>query len=108
MKLIKLNTRTYDIKALYHKAQTDAQRALLGYIVKTGLTNHPTFGGALTFLADVEKAKADGLIYTVESCVDATTEKNISHIAQLALNGGFNAFAFSKADIRAILKALND
>ena len=108
MKIIKLNTHVYDIKALYRKAHTSAQRALLGYIVKAGLTDDPTFGGALAFLADVEKAKADGLIYTVESLVDAQTEKSIFHIAQLALDGGFNNFAFSKAYIRAILKALND
>ena len=107
MKKITMNYHGYDIKALYHKASTPAQRALLGYIIKAGLAEDTTFGGALAFLADVEKAKANGLIYTVESLVNHATEKNISHIAQLALDGGFDAFAFSKADIRAILKALN-
>lgn len=106
MKIIKLYDTIYDIKTLYRKANTPAQRALVGYITKAGLTNDALFGGAFKLLCDVERCMDNGDIYMIHSYVDKEMEKKISHVAQLALDGKFNDFAIRKADIDSIIKAL--
>lgn len=106
MKIIKLYDILYDVKTLYRKANTPAQRALVGYIVKAGLTNDSIFGGAFKLLCDVERCMNNEEIYMIHNYTEDVTEKKISHVAQLALDGKFNDFAIRKADIDSIIKAL--
>lgn len=106
MKIIKLYDTTHDIRTLYRKANTPAQMALVGYITKGGLTQDAIFGGAFKLLCDVERCMDNGDIYTIQNYVDRETASKISHVAQLALDGHFDAFAIRKADRDAILKSL--
>jgi hypothetical protein len=108
MKIIKLSDTVYDIRALYRKANTPSQRALVGYIIKAGLTGDTIFGGAFKLLCDVERCMDNGEIYMIQSYVDKETEKKISHVAQLALDGKFDGFAIRKAEMETIIKALAD
>lgn len=108
MKIVKLYDTIYEINTLYHKANTPAQRALAGYIIKSGKTQDSIFGGAFQLLCDVERCMRNEDIYMIHSYVDRKTESMISHVAQKALNGDFNAFVLRKADIEAIVKALSE
>lgn len=106
MKIIKLYDTIHDIRTLYRKANTPAQKALVGYITKAGLTQDPIFGGAFKLLCDVERCMDNGDIYTIQNYVERETANKISHVAQLALNGHFDAFAISKAEMEKTLKSL--
>lgn len=106
MKIIKLYDTIHDIRTLYRKANTPAQRSLVGYITKAGLTQDPIFGGAFKLLCDVERCMDKGEIYTIQNYVEREMASKISHVAQLALDGHFDAFALRKADMDAILKSL--
>ena len=105
-KIIKLYDTVYEIRALYRKANTPSQRALVGYITKAGLTQDAIFGGAFKLLCDVERCMDNREIYTIQSYVEREMASKISHIAQLALDGHFDDFAYRKADIDSILKSL--
>ena len=106
MKIIKLYDTIYDIRSLYRKANTPAQRALVGYIIKAGLTQDPIFGGAFHLLCSVERCMGNNDIYTIQSYVDTETERKISYVAQAALDGQFDSFAMRKADMETIVKSL--
>lgn len=107
MKIVKLYDTVYeDIRTMYRKANTLAQRALLGYITKAGLTQDPIYGGAFKLLCDVERCMDNGEIYMIQSYIERETEKKIIYITQCALDGKFDDFAIRKADIDRILKSL--
>ena len=106
MKIIKLYDTIYDIRTLYRKANTSAQRALASYIVKAGMTNDSIFGGAFQFLCDVERCKANNIIYEVHSYVSNEEKNKISYVAQMALDGKFDCFMMKKSEMDAIVKAL--
>jgi len=108
MKIVKLYDTVYDIRTLYRKANTPAQRALVGYIIKAGMTQDTIFGGAFQLLCDVERCMSNETIYTIHSYVDRETENKISYVAQLALDGKFDAFTLRKADMDAIVRNLAD
>ena len=108
MKIVKLYDTTYDIRTMYRKANTPAQRALVGYIIKAGKTQDPIFGGAFKLLCDVERCMSNEEIYIIHSYVDKETETKVSHVAQLALDGKFDCFTIRKADMDNIAKALAD
>lgn len=106
MKTIKLYDTTYDILTLYRKAKSPAQRALAGYIVKSGELHNPIFGGAFHFLRQVEAAMATEEIYDIMPFVDADTKKRIIYIAQLAIDGELDKFAFTERQIKDNIKHL--
>lgn len=108
MKTIKLYSTTYDIRTLYRKANTQAQRALVGYIIKAGMTHDTIFGGAFKLLCDVERCMNDEEIYEIYSLEDNETKAKIKHIAQLALDGKFDCFTIRKADMEATVRAMAD
>lgn len=106
MKIIKLYDTTYDILTLYRKAKSPAQRALAGYIVKSGNIHNPIFGGAFHFLREVERAMWDNEIYDIHPYVDDITKRQIIHVAQLAIDGDLDKFAMSERQIKDTIKYL--
>lgn len=108
MKIIKLYDTVHEIRAFYRKANTPAQRALVGYITKAGLTQDAIFGGAFKLLCDVERCMDNGEIYTIQNYVEREMASKISHVAQLALDGHFDAFAISKTEMEKTLKSLSE
>lgn len=106
MRSIKLHAIEYDILTLYRKAKTPAQRALAGYIVKSGNIHNPIFGGAFHFLREVEHCMYDEEIYEIYSFVDSTVKKQIVHVAQLAIDGDLDKFAMSEREIKDTIKHL--
>lgn len=103
---IKIYDITYDTLTLYRKANTTAQRALAGYIIKSGKVFDPIFGGAFALLRSIERCNASGEIYELYSVVDDQTKKKIIHVAQLALDGKLDKFTVSERERNDTVKAL--
>ena len=108
MKTIKVVATIYDIRTLYKKAKTSAQRALLGYMTKAGVTTDPIFGGAFNVLRNIEWCMDGEEIYSLYPLEDSETTKKILHVAQLALDGEFASFSFSTREIDNIIKCMNN
>ena len=100
MKVITVRQHYYAIEALYSKANTKSQRAILGYMVKAGLVNDAVYGGAFHLVKEIESYHG---IYVINTNEDAKTTKEIIHIAESAMSGMWDEFAFSEREISTIL-----
>ena len=108
MKVIKVYDVIYDIDILYKEAKTNAQRALFGFMLKTGVVNNATFGGAFRVLKIIEKCNGNKEIYKLicgDTC-DYDEERKIYTIVEAALHGEFNCFALSEKEISTTVKHL--
>lgn len=108
MKTIKVMATMTDIRLLYKKANTPAQRALLGYMTKTGVVTDPIFGGAFNLLRSIEWCMEGSVIYNLYPLEDTETTKKIVHVAQLALDGEFDDFSIKVREIENIIKCMNN
>lgn len=108
MKTIKVGAAIVDIRLLYKKANTPAQRALLGYMTKTAVVTDPIFGGAFNLLRGIEWCMEGSVIYNLYPLEDSVTTKKIIHIAQLALDGEFDSFTIKAKEIENIIKCMNN
>ncbi len=108
MKTIKVVTAVNDIRTLYKRANTSAQRALLGYMVKTGEVSDSIFGGAFNLLHGIEWCMEEEVIYRLYPLEDANVVKKIIDVAQSALDGEYNSFSFSAKEIDNIIKCLEN
>ena len=103
---IKICDISYEPIVLYRKANTPAQRALVGYMIKAGVACDPIFGGAFKVLRSIEYCMDENEIYELYNLVDAETKRKILHIAQLALDGKLDRFAISERERNDTLKNL--
>ena len=108
MKTIKVIAQTTDIKTLYKRAKTSAQRSLLGYMAKTGVVTNPIFCGAFNVLRNIEWCMEGDEIYSLYPIEDSSTVAKIVNIAQSALDGDFNSFAFSAREIDNIIRCMEN
>ena len=103
---IKVYDAIYDTMSIYKNANTSAQRALAGYIIKSGRTGDPIFGGAFALLQNIEYCNANREIYKLYPMVDKETEKKIIHVAQIAMDGKFDKFIISEKERQDTIKYL--
>lgn len=103
---IKIYDVIHEPITLYRKANTPAQRALVGYITKAGLINDAIFGGAFNVLKGIEKCMGNEEIYELYSVVDSETKRKILYIVQLALDGKFDRFTISEREKNDIIRNL--
>lgn len=108
MKTIKVIATTIDVRTLYKKAGTSAQRALLGYMAKTGVITNPIFCGAFNVLRNIEWCMDGEEIYNLYPVEDSITVAKIIDIAQSALDGDFNSFSFSVREIDNIIRCMEN
>lgn len=108
MKTIKIIATTVDVPTLYKRTRTSAQRALLGYMAKTGVITDPVFCGAFNILRNIEWCMSGGEIYTLYPIEDSATVAKIIDIAQSALDGNFDSFAFSMREVDNIIKCMDN
>lgn len=108
MTTIKITDITYDTLTLYRKANTNAQKALAGYIIKSGQICNPIFGGAFALLRGIERCMMDREIYRLYPNTDYETERMIIHIAQLALDGKLNKFMLKESERINTIKCLTE
>ena len=108
MRTVKIIATTSDIRTLYKKARTSAQRALLGYMAKTGVVTNPIFCGAFNALRNIEWCMDGNEIYNLYPFEDSNTTTKIINIIQSALDGEFDSFAFSAREIDNIIRCMED
>lgn len=108
MKTIKVIATTTDVPTLYKRANTSAQRALLGYMAKTGVITNPVFCGAFNVLRSIEWCMEGYEIYNLYPIEDSATVSKIINIAQSALDGNFDSFAFSSREVDNIIKCMEN
>lgn len=108
MKTVKVVSATNDILTMYKRADTYAQRALLGYMVKTGEVANPIYGGAFNLLHGIEWCMEEEVIYRLYPLDDSNTVKKIIDVAQSALDGEFNSFSFSVKEIDNIVRCMEN
>ena len=105
MKTITVQQHYYAIEALYSKAKTKSQKAILGYMVKAGLANDAVYGGAFHLVREIESYHG---IYILSTNEDAKTTKEIIRIAESAMAGLWDEFTFSEREISTILIQLGN
>ena len=108
MTTIKIIETIYNPIVLYKKSNSLAQRALAGYMIKSGYVNDPLFGGAFKCLREIEHCMDYNEIYKLYSLVSADAQKRILLVAQMALDGKFDKFALSERECRNNIKNLMD
>ena len=99
MKVVNANQLYYAPEALYKKANTKSLRALLGYMAKGGFIRDPIYGGAFRLLKEIESC--DG-IYIIQSNEKSKVAMEIINIADAAMHGLWDDFAFSEREIKTI------
>ena len=99
MKVIKVSQMYYEPETLYKKAKTKSQRALLGYMAKGGFIRDPIYGGAFKLVREIESYAGIYVLQTEEKPKFAT---EIIRIAESAILGMWDDFAFSEKDIKNI------
>jgi len=105
MKIIEVKSVYYNIVSFYKKANTKTQRALLGYIIKGGHVSDPIYGGAFDLVREIEKCVG---VYLLQSAENYETVEAIVHIAESAMLGMWDDFAFSEREINTILIQLGN
>lgn len=104
MKNIKVTCATYEPKALYQKAKSKNQRALLGYMVKAGYARDPIYGGAFRLVTEVERCAG---LYYLETSEIPKVAGEIIRITESAMAGLWDELAFSEREINHILYQLD-
>lgn len=99
MKIIKVNRLYCEPQSLYKKAKTKSQRALLGYMAKGGFICDPIYVGAFRLVREIESC--DG-VYVLQTEENPKTTMEIIRIAEDAMKGMWDDFAFSEREIKTI------
>lgn len=99
MKIVKANRLYCEPHSLYKKANTKTQRALLGYMAKGGFIRDPIYVGAFRLVREIEKC--DG-IYVIDTDEQPNVVMEIVNIAECALKGMWDDFAFTEREIKTI------
>lgn len=108
MKTIKVIASVTDVPTLYKRTRTSAQRALLGYMAKTGVITNPIFCGAFNVLRSIEWCMEGEEIYSLYPMENSTTVAEIINIAQSALDGSFDSFSFSAREVDNIIRCMEN
>lgn len=108
MKTIKTMEIIIDPLTMYKQTKTPAQRALAGYIMKSGNAYDSIFGGAFHLLRQVERYMELKEIYYIMPCSGAESIKQIVHIAQSAIDGDLDQFAMTEKEIANTIKYLQE
>ena len=104
MTQIDVKLKYYTMQKMYERATTKKQRALLGYMIKTGYANEPVFKSAFRLLCKIEKCKG---VYILVRSIDTRTYDAIINIVDAAMHGQYDAFALTERDIGKILQQIN-
>lgn len=99
MKTIKANRLYCEPYSLYKKANTKSTRALLGYMAKGGFIRDPIYVGAFKLIREIESC--DG-IYVLETEEKPKVTMEIINIAESAMKGMWDDFAFTEREIKTI------
>jgi hypothetical protein len=105
---IKINHHVFDTLTLYKRANTDAQRALAGYIIHSGKTNDPILGGAFHVLCRIERCNDTGEIYELFNLLDGDEKRELLDKVQMAMDGDFDKYMFSENTRKNMIRNLTE
>lgn len=105
---IKINHHTFETLTLYKRANTEAQRALAGYIIRSGKVGDPILGGAFHVLRKIEECNEEGEIYELYNLVCAEDKRKIIGYAQMAMDGDLDKFMIPETERRNMVKHLSE
>lgn len=105
MKIIEVKSVYYNIVSLYKKANTKTQRALIGHIIKGGHVGDPLYGGAFNLVREIESTVE---IYDLKCDEGPEVMEAIVDIAESAMLGMWDDWAFSEREIKIILMQLSN
>lgn len=103
---IKINTHLFETLTLYKRASTEAQRALAGYIIRSGKVNDPILGGAFHVLCKIERCNEEGEIYELYNLLSSQEKRKVLDYVQMAMDGELDQFMVSEAERRNMIKCL--
>lgn len=106
MKAIDVVKTKPNMRMMYRLANTQSQRALVGYIAKKGMTHNPIFGAAFNMLHNIELCMNKSMIYAINPLEDIKTMNKIVGVVQSALDGKYDMFAFSQKEVNNIILCL--
>ena len=92
-----------ELICMYKRAKTYEQRSLLGYMVKQGVANSNILCGAFNLLCDIQKCVG---IYILVPCENPDVANMIANVAEDAILGKYDRYAFSNREIAKILKEI--
>lgn len=99
MKIVKAKRLYCEPQSLYKKANTKTQRALLGYMAKGGFIRDPLYVGAFRLVREIESYAG---LYVIETDEMPEVAMEIIHIAESAILGMWDDFAFTEREIKNI------
>lgn len=105
---IKIDHHTYNTLTLYKRASTETQRALAGYIIRSGKTNDPILGGAFHVLKKIESCNDDCVVYELYNLLSTEEKRKILNYVQMAMDGDFDAFMFNETERKNMIKHLSE
>jgi hypothetical protein len=103
---IKINTHVYETFTLYKRANTEAQKGLAGFIIKSGKANDPILGGAFHVLCKIEHCNDVGEVYELYNLLKPEEKRKLLDYVQMAMDGELDKYMFSEAERRAMIKCL--
>lgn len=103
---IKITHHVYETITLYKRANTEAQRALAGYIIRTGKVNDPLLGGAFHVLRKIEHCNEEGEIYELYNLLSSQEKRKILDYVQMALDGELDDCMVSQTECKSMVKFL--
>lgn len=103
---IKINHHTFETLTLYKRANTEAQRSLAGYIIRSGKVNDPILGGAFHVLCKIERCMEEGEIYELYNLLNAQEKRKVLDYVQMAMDGELDQFMVSETERRTMMKCL--
>lgn len=104
---IKINHHTFETLMLYKQANTEAQRSLAGYIIRSGKANDPILGGAFHALRLIERCNNVGEVYELYNLVSNEEKRKILDYVQMAMDGDFSQYIISESERRNMIKCLS-
>lgn len=105
---IKVNMHRFDTLTLYRKSTTEAQRALAGYIIRSGNVNDSLLGGAFHVLRLVEYCNEEETLYELYNLVSNEEKRKILEYVQMAMDGDFDMFMFDEKERKNMMKCLSE
>ena len=105
---IKINHHTFETLTLYKRASTEAQRALAGYIIRSGKANDPILGGAFHVLCKIERCNEQNEIYELYNLLSTQEKRKVLDYVQMAMDGEFDKFMVSESERRHMMKLLSE
>ena len=99
MKVINVSRLYCEPEVLYKKANTKTQRAILGYMALKGHLRDPIYCGAFKLIREIE---SNAGIYAIQTEEKPRVAEEIVRIAEAAMLGMWDDFAFTKREIKNI------